>query len=193
MEPVALTTERLRLAAFTPAGAGEVLAACQDPEIQRWIAVPSPYERRHAADFAGRRVPDGWRDDTEYTFAVRPREGGPLLASTSLHHPRSGAWEIGFYTVREHRGHGYATEAVLALARWAFTELGCLRLEWRAQVGNRGSRAVAEKAGFTVEGTLRAAMEHRGTVRDCWIGALLPCDLGLPSRLPYLPARPDPA
>ncbi|MFF8293768.1 GNAT family N-acetyltransferase [Streptomyces sp. NPDC016309] len=192
MEPVTLTTERLSLAAFTPADADEVLAACQDPAVQRWISVPVPYERRHAEDFVGRHVPEGWGGDTEYTFAARPRDGGPLLVSAGLHHPRSGCWEIGFYTVREHRGHGYATEAVLALARWAFTGLGCSRLEWRAQVGNPASRAVAEKAGFTMEGTLRAGMEHRGTVRDCWIGALLPSDLGLASRQPYLPARRNP-
>ncbi|GAA2453927.1 GNAT family N-acetyltransferase [Streptomyces lavendulocolor] len=193
MEPVVLTTERLRLAAFTPADAEEVHAACQDPAIQRWTSVPSPYERRHAEDFVGRHVPESWRDDTEYTFAVRPREGGPLLAATSLHHPRSGGWEIGFYTVAEHRGHGYAAETVPAVARWAFTDLGCPRLEWRAQAGNTGSRAVAEKAGFRFEGTLRAGLDHRGTVRDCWIGALLPSDLGLPSPMPYLPAGPGPA
>ncbi len=80
------------------------------------------------------------------------------------------------------------TEAVLAAARWAFTEAGCVRLIWRAGVGNAASRAVAEKAGFVVEGVQRAGMEHRGTLRDCWVGALLPSDLGLPSRLPYLPA-----
>ncbi|GGU64514.1 GNAT family N-acetyltransferase [Streptomyces lavendofoliae] len=193
MEPVTLTTERLRLTPFTPADTDEVLAACQDPAIQRWIPVPTPYQRQHAEDFVGRQVPGGWRDDTEYAFSVRPREGGPLLASIGIHHPRSGCWEVGYYTVADHRGHGYAAEAVVALARWAFTDLGCARLEWRAQVGNPASRAVAEKAGFTVEGVLRAGMEHRGTVRDCWVGSLLPSDLGLASRLPYLPARPDPA
>ncbi|MDN3297519.1 GNAT family N-acetyltransferase [Streptomyces ficellus] len=190
MEPVTLTTERLRLRTLTPADAEEVHAACQDPDIQRWIPVPSPYERQHAAEYVGRTVPDGWRADTAYTFCARPREGGPLLASAGLHHRRSGAWEIGFYTVKEHRGRGYAGETVLALARWAFTDLGCTRLEWRAQVGNAASRAVAERAGFTVEGTLRAAMDHRQTLRDCWIGALLPSDLGLPSAYPYLPSPP---
>ncbi|MEE1752193.1 GNAT family N-acetyltransferase [Streptomyces sp. SP18CS02] len=188
MEPVTLTTERLLLRAFVPADSEEVRAACQDPGIQRWIPVPTPYEREHADEFVGRTVPDGWRTDTAYTFSVRLREGGPLLASASLHHPREGAWEIGFYTVGEHRGRGYATETVLGLARWAFTELGSARLEWRAQVGNTGSRTVAERAGFTVEGVLRSAMDHRGTMRDCWVASLLPSDLGLPGSRPYLPA-----
>ncbi|MEU2559030.1 GNAT family N-acetyltransferase [Streptomyces longispororuber] len=188
MEPVTLTTARLLLRTFTPADTDEVYAACQDPDIQRWTTIPSPYARVDAEGFTGRMVPDGWRLDTEYTFAVRPRAGGPLLAATSLHHPRAGSWEIGFWTATEHRGNGYVTEAVQALAHWAFTRLGCTRLEWRAEVGNTGSRAVAEKAGFTFEGTLRAALLNKDTLRDCWVAALLPTDIGLPSRQQYLPA-----
>ncbi len=189
MEPVTLTTDRLSLRAFTPRDIDEVHAACQDPEIQRWTTIPSPYARVDAENFVHRMVPDGWRGDLEYTFAVRPRDGGPLLAAASLHHPHSGTWEVGFWTAEEHRGQGYMTEAVLALARWAFTELRCPRLEWRAEVGNHGSRAVVEKAGFTVEGVLRASLLNKGTLRDGWVGALLPGDLGLPSARPYLPAR----
>lgn len=189
MEPVTLTTERLILRVFTPADTDETYEACQDADIQRWTTVPSPYTRADAEGFVGRMVPDGWRHDTEYTFAVRPRGGGPLVAAASLHHPRSGAWEVGFWTAKEHRGSGYMTETVLALARWAFTDLGCNRLEWRAEVGNTGSRAVAEKAGFVMEGTLRGALLNKATLRDCWVGALLPSDLGMASLQPYLPAR----
>ncbi|MFJ2774502.1 GNAT family N-acetyltransferase [Streptomyces sp. NPDC087300] len=189
MEPVTLTTERLSLRTFTPADIDEAYAACQDPDIQRWTTIPSPYSRADAEGFVLRMVPDGWRDDTEYTFAVRPLAGGPLLAAASLHHPRSGAWEVGFWTAKEHRGRGYMAEVVLGLAGWAFTDLRCTRLEWRAEVGNTGSRAVVEKAGFTVEGTLRGGMLNKGTLRDSWVGALLPSDLALPSYLPYLPAK----
>ncbi|TGB08080.1 GNAT family N-acetyltransferase [Streptomyces sp. MZ04] len=188
MEPVTLSTERLSLRTFTPDDTDETYEACQDPDIQRWTTMPSPYARVDAEGFIGRVVPDGWRHDTEYTFAVRPREVGPLVAAASLHHPRSGAWEVGFWTAKEHRGRGYMTETVLALARWAFTDLGCTRLEWRAEVGNTGSRAVVEKAGFTVEGTLRAGLLNKGTLRDCWVGALLPADVSLRSSRPYLPA-----
>ncbi|WP_030794605.1 GNAT family N-acetyltransferase [Streptomyces sp. NRRL S-920] len=189
MEPVTLTTERLSLRTFTPEDIDEVYEACQDPEIQRWTTIPSPYARVDAENFVSRMVPDGWRNDREYTFAVRPRGGGPLIAATSLHHPRSGAWEVGYWTAKEHRGRGYMTEAVLGLARWAFTDLRCPRLEWRAEIGNTGSRAVVEKAGFTVEGVLRASLLNKGTLRDGWVGALLPSDIAMPSPQPYLPAK----
>ncbi|MER5890490.1 GNAT family N-acetyltransferase [Streptomyces sp. NPDC001941] len=193
MEPVILVTDRLRLSATSAGDAQEVYAACQDPAVQRWIpAMPSPYGMEHAREFVERTVPEGWRTDTAYNFAVRPRHGGPLLAAAGLHSPRGGtSWEVGYWAAPDQRGHGYVTEAVLAVARWAFTDLACSRLEWRAEVGNTASRAVVERAGFTLEGVLRAGMRGRGTVRDAWAASLLPSDLGLPSALPYLPARSD--
>lgn len=185
---VSLITERLRLRPPVPDDIDAVYAACQDPDIQRWTTIPSPYGRQHAEHFVERVVPDMWRAGTNFVFAVEPVGGGPLLASVNAH-SRAGVWEVGYWTVREHRGRGYTTEALGALVRWIFTELGAERVEWRAEAGNEGSRAVALKAGFVPEGTLRAALLTKETARDVWIGAILPSDLGLPSRHPYLPAR----
>ncbi|MFI8517325.1 GNAT family N-acetyltransferase [Streptomyces sp. NPDC085481] len=189
MDPITLTTDRLRLRPFVPEDAEAVHAACQDPDIQRWTTVPSPYVRADAELFVTRIVPDGWRQDGEYSFAVEPLEGGPLLAAAGLHARGQGIREVGFWLGKEHRGRGYMTEAVGALAHWAFTALGVHRLLWRAEVGNTASRAVAERAGFTLEGVERAGLVNNGTVRDAWIGSLLPSDLGLPSPVPYLPAQ----
>ncbi|MFE9634731.1 GNAT family N-acetyltransferase [Streptomyces sp. NPDC006463] len=191
MEPTTLTTDRLVLRPFAPSDEDEVYAAAQDPDIQRWTMVPSPYERVHARSFVCELVPGGWRDDTGYSFAVRLGPGGPLVAAVGVHvHEVFGtnSYEIGYWATKEHRGHGYMTEAVIAVARWAFTQLGAVRLEWRAEVGNDGSRAVAEKAGFRMEGLLRASLHRAGSVHDSWVGALLPSDLGLTPAVPYLPS-----
>ncbi|MFD9359245.1 GNAT family N-acetyltransferase [Streptomyces sp. NPDC060031] len=194
MQPTTLNTARLELRPFGPADEDEVFAICQDPDIQRWTMVPSPYERAHARSFVGELVPGGWRDDTGYSFAARLGSGGPLVAAVGVHvHEAFGtnSYEIGYWAAKEHRGQGFMTEAVTAVARWAFTDLGAVRLEWRAEVGNAASRAVAEKAGFRAEGLLRASLHRAGTVRDSWVGALLPCDLGLTPALPYLPSAAD--
>ncbi|MFE5809071.1 GNAT family N-acetyltransferase [Streptomyces sp. NPDC056491] len=191
METITLTTDRLVLRPHTPEDTAEVHAACQDPEIQHWIPVPVPYRREDAEEFVTETVPRGWRDGTEFNFAVRLGAGGPLVAALGVIPRGPHAHEVGYWAVAGHRGRGYMTEAVRAAARWAFTEAGCVRLIWRAGIGNTASRAVAEKAGFVVEGVQRAGMEHRDTLRDCWVGALLPSDLGLPSRLPYRPAAGD--
>ncbi|GAA2254715.1 acetyltransferase [Streptomyces ruber] len=187
MEPVTLTTDRLHLR--TPAGPQDtdaVYEAAQDPDIQRWTTVPSPYLREHAEDFVGRMAPDGWANGSSFTFgAFLPSGGLAAMIGLSLHPLSTG--EIGFWATKEHRGRGYVTEAALAVSRWAFTTLGVDRVEWRAEVGNHASRAVAVKAGFTLEGTLRSAIDNKGVRRDCWVGSLLPSDLGLPSTAPYLP------
>ncbi|MFT2019627.1 GNAT family N-acetyltransferase [Streptomyces sp. 796.1] len=195
MEPVILSTERLVLRPFEPADTDAVLAACQDPDIPRWTNVPSPYTREHAHDFVALACPKGWRDDATYNFAVTTKDGAFVGAIGLIHHAAgisNRQSELGYWTAKEQRGHGYTAEAGRRLALWAFEDLGVERLEWYAEVGNEGSRAVARSIGFQVEGVLRARLVHQGVRRDAWLGALLPTDLGLPATSAYLPAPERP-
>ncbi|KUN01556.1 acetyltransferase [Streptomyces yokosukanensis] len=188
MEPVTLTTDRLVLRTVGPHDTQPVYEAAQDPDIQRWTTVPSPYLLEHASGFTEQLVPDGWAQGSMFTFGVF-LAGGELAGMLGLTMLSLGVAEVGFWATKEHRGRGYVTEAALTACRWIFTEVGVDRVEWRAEVGNHASRAVAERAGFTIEGTLRSAINNKGVRRDCWVGSLLPSDLGLPSTAPYLPAR----
>ncbi|MFI0908606.1 GNAT family N-acetyltransferase [Streptomyces sioyaensis] len=205
MKPVTLATERLVLRPFDASDAPAVYAACQEPDIPRWTTVPSPYRREHAEQFAGTVVPEGWRHDTAYHFAVVTRAEGALVGAMGLvrldrlRTPERQA-ELGYWTAKEQRGRGYTVEAARAVLRWAFCDLGVERMEWLAEAGNEGSRAVARRLGFRMEGTLRAKLPREGTRRDVWIGSLLPSDLpgehgpsgatagiGVPDTTPYLP------
>lgn len=188
MDPVTLTTDRLVLRAVGVEDTDAVFDAVQDPDIQRWTTIPSPYLREHATGFTDQMVPEGWADGSAFTFGVF-LPSGELVAMVAITMRSLGVGEIGFWAAKEHRGNGYVTEACVAVSRWVFTDVSVDRVEWRAEVGNSGSRAVAEKAGFTIEGTLRSAINNKGVRRDCWVGSLLPSDLGLPSTAPYLPAR----
>lgn len=188
MEPVTLTTDRLVLRTVGPHDTQAVYDAVQDPDIQRWTTVPSPYLPEHASGFTEELVPDGWAQGSMFTFGVF-LTGGELAGMLGLTMRSLGVAEVGFWAAKERRGHGYVTEATLTSCRWIFTQVGVDRVEWRAEVGNHASRAVAERAGFTMEGTLRSAINNKGVRRDCWVGSLLPSDLGLPSTAPYLPAR----
>src|SRR5690242_3489451 len=132
MEPVTLTTERLLLRTVGPEDTDAVYAAAQDPDIQRWISqLPSPYLREHAESFTGQMAPDGWTHDSMYTFGLFLPDG-QLAGMLGVTMRALGVGEIGFWATKEHRGHGYVTEAALAAARWAFTALAVDRLEWRA-------------------------------------------------------------
>jgi RimJ/RimL family protein N-acetyltransferase len=193
MEPVTLTTDRLLLRTVGPEHTDAVYAAAQDPDIQRWTTIPSPYLPEHARSFTHELVPQGWANGSMLTFGLFLPGGEELveeelvgMLGLSMH--SLSVTEIGFWGTKEHRGKGYVTEAAVAASRWAFIRLSVDRVEWRAEVGNKASRAVAERAGFVVEGVLRSAISHRGVRRDCWVGSLLPSDLHLPSTAPYLPA-----
>ncbi|MFF1721015.1 GNAT family N-acetyltransferase [Streptomyces sviceus] len=190
MEPVTLTTDRLLLRPPTSRDTETVLDAVQDPDILRWTTIPSPYLVEHAQSFTEQLAPAGWANDTMFTWGLFLPEGEDLVGMLGLTMRSAGTAEIGYWATKKHRGNGYVTEAVRAASHWAFTELSIDRVEWRAEVGNQPSLAVAERAGFVVEGVLRSGIAHQDVRRDCWVGALLPSDLGLRSTLPYLPAAP---
>jgi RimJ/RimL family protein N-acetyltransferase len=192
MEPMTLTTDRLVLRPLEPSDTDAVLAACQDPEIPRWTSVPSPYTREHAEAFIHVVSPEGWRGDNRYDLGVFTRDAGALVGTMGLLRLRQPAApdhqaELGYWTVKEQRGKGYTAEAGRAMCAWAFESLGVERIEWYAEAGNEGSRAVARRIGFVMEGTVRSKIVHEGTRRDAWSASLLPSDWARPSATPYLP------
>jgi RimJ/RimL family protein N-acetyltransferase len=177
MEPVEISAGNLHLRPFAPADEGEVLASCQDPEIQRWTRVPTPYTPADAHQFVAVTAPNGWAEDREYSFAVCAATSDELLASIGLRPRRTDAvGDVGFWCRPEARGRGVVTQATATICRWGFDALGMARIEWCAAVGNAASRRVAEKVGFTIEGVLRSRLELQGVRHDAWIGSLLPID-----------------
>ena len=71
------------------------------------------------------------------------------------------------------RGRGFATEALAALARWALTAGGLQRVWLNVNTDNLASLRVAQKAGFTREGTLRRASMEEDGLHDIAVLALL--------------------
>jgi ribosomal-protein-serine acetyltransferase len=69
--------------------------------------------------------------------------------------PANGSAGIGYWLAQEAEGHGLMTAAVSALLRHGFRTLQLHRIEIRAGVRNRRSRAIPKRLGFRHEGTLR--------------------------------------
>lgn len=158
--------------------AGAVLAACADPEIQRWTRVPVPYSEADAVAFVTRFGPDQWATGAGAPFAVLDEGTGELLGSMGLNVI---VWadrraEVGYWVAPGARRRGVAAGALGLLAGWALGELGLERLELYAETGNAASRRVAERSGFTQEGVLRGRDLHRGARRDMAVYARLATD-----------------
>ena len=157
------------------------MAACRDPETIRWTTVPDPYQRSDAEFFVHEYGPRVWARGTGAVFAIADGSdgyAGVVELRLSPADPLVG--DLGFVVAPDARGRGYCPAALAAVCAWGFTSLDLARIEWRANVGNAASRRAAEKAGFTVEGTARHGLDHRGVRLDAWVGALLPKDLAVP-------------
>ena len=155
-----------------------VTAACQDPEIARWIPViPSPYSEDDARAFI-EQTRLNWELGEAYNFAI-VAESGELLGAIAIRILRFSVGHIGYWVAAEARGRGVATNALTMLCRWAVDDLGLKRLELVTDPENRASQHVAEKVGFRREGILRSWLEYRdGTRRDSVMFSLLPEELG---------------
>lgn len=183
--PVDLRTDRLELRAPTEADVDAIYAACQDPAIQRFTTVPSPYARTDAEDFV-RLVAEWWADGSQAVWTVH--EQGVLAGAVGLHHIDDGSADIGYWAVAERRGRGVIGEAARAATGWGFAELGLARVGWRAVVGNIASARIARSLGFRYEGTMRQAFRHGAHRDDGWVAGLLATDDRTPVAWPVLDA-----
>jgi len=99
------------------------------------------------------------REDLPFFIFEREPDAreGVLVGACGLHRIDWAVrrFEIGYWRRAGLPGHGIATEAVRALSRMAFDQLGARRVEIRMDDENVPSRQVAERAGFTFEGLLR--------------------------------------
>ncbi|MEO3874660.1 GNAT family N-acetyltransferase [Nonomuraea sp. B12E4] len=110
----------------------------------------------------------------------------------------AGTTEVGYGVHPLYRGRGFATEAVRGLTNWVFEATDLRRIDLTANLDNTPSLRVAQKAGFTWEGVLRAAVLEDDGAHDLVIFGLLRGDSRFPSdtlprtelRTPRLLLRP---
>lgn len=144
-----------------------------DPAITIWLdQIPQPYSLPDALAYIGGLG--------EQAFAVTDAEDGSLLGSIGVTwNERRDVGEIGYWARRDVRGRGLMTRALVLVSRVALRNEGAARVQLRADVENTASRRVAEKAGFTFEGVLRAAHwnDRLGRRQDWAMYSLLPGEL----------------
>ena len=88
--------------------------------------------------------------------------------------------ELGYWLAVPGWGKGIMTESVRAICREAFRVFDIIRIYAEPFARNTGSCRVLEKAGFTLEGTLRRSVYKGGEILDSRVYALLREELELP-------------
>ncbi|WP_062645458.1 GNAT family N-acetyltransferase [Streptomyces maremycinicus] len=129
-----------------------------------------PFEgTRDAAGMIAKAFVSGVHRPEFGLYVLVRQEDGRAVGSVSFHAApdEDGRTEIGYDLVEAARGHGYATEALRALAAWALARDDVSRLFAVVGHANSASRGVLERAGFVKvgEGDEEDAYELRGPVR----------------------------
>lgn len=179
--PDTIPTDRLVLRAFQTGDGAELNALIHDSfdALNRWM--PWARNRPTVAETEThvRESIVRWRVREELNFAIVRREDNVLIGSCGFHTvdwsvPRV---EIGYWLGTKYEGSGYMTEAVRGMTRFAFIVFEAERIEIRCDARNRASAAVAERAGYRLEATMRRqARDHHGVLRDTLVYAMLKDD-----------------
>ncbi|HSN06356.1 MAG TPA: GNAT family protein [Candidatus Angelobacter sp.] len=137
--------------------AADALAICTDPDVALWNAVPDVVDLESARDWCRRRA--DWSDGRHASWHAADAVTGRLLATCSLYgiDQAERTARIGYVVAPWARGRGVARVVVDAVTRWAFTDLGLVRVSLEHAVANEASCHVALAAGYRLEGVLRSS------------------------------------
>ncbi|KES08461.1 GCN5 family acetyltransferase [Streptomyces toyocaensis] len=169
-----LHTARLRLRPFTDADANPLFALHSSAYVLRYWDSPPWTERARAEKFITtcQKMAD---EGTGARVAIDRTSDGAFVGWCGLSgwNPDYRSASLGYLLGEEMWGHGYATEAVQALLRWAFDTLDLNRVQAEVDTRNVASARVLEKIGFAREGTLREDCVVNGVVSDSWVFGLI--------------------
>ena len=165
LSAVPLETRRLVLRQPTFADVPRIALYAGDFDVARMlVAVPHPYTEAHASAFTGDVLASNLAGDSLALAVARLRERHAAIGMVTF--TRDGPTAtIGWWFGKPYWGRGFATEAVIAMARLAFTDPSVRTLAAGAFEDNPASLRVHEKVGFIRTGLApRTSAARGGTV-----------------------------
>ena len=171
--PIALAGNLVRLEPLTLDHLPALTEAATGPEIWKWTSIWPPADRAGHEAFMRTWVDTAltMRDRGEaIPWATIDARTGRCIGSTRFLNIRRDhrCAEIGWTWIHPSAQRtGINTEAKLLQLRYAFDELGAIRVEWRTDERNKKSWAAIARLGATHEGILRDyIIRGDGTLRS---------------------------
>lgn len=173
--------------------AGFMAEANADPAVRRYngshdrLGRPAPPLSITDAEAVIDRFAVSWRafaatgTPSGVAFAIVDESSGQLVGCCGVDDwSKEDVAQFGYWIAPNTRGRGYATRAAILLTRWLF-DLGAARVFLTIVAGNDDSVAVARRAGFVHEGTMRAHGVWQGRRCDVMLFAALPLEWAMRS------------
>ena len=146
-----IKTNRLMLRKIHTDDAEMVYAWMSDPEVckyERWEPHPSV---EYSCGYIMEAF-DGYKADSTYFWGIeldKKLVGSVCIVGVNDYDQKA---ILGYCLAKEYWSKGYATEAVSAILKYMFVEVGINRIEATHAVNNIASGRVLEKVGMCLEG-----------------------------------------
>ncbi|HJP72553.1 MAG TPA: GNAT family protein [Candidatus Limnocylindria bacterium] len=157
--PDSFSSDRLLIRSPRPGDGPALQEAIEESiaELRPWMPWASEHETVDVSEAYARRSHSEFLARANLPLFLFRRDDGRFVGGSGLHRidweiPR---FEIGYWVRTSLTGQGYATEAALRIAEFAFDELAAERVEIWCDARNERSAAVARRAGFELEATMR--------------------------------------
>ncbi|MDF2631895.1 MAG: GCN5-related N-acetyltransferase [Caproiciproducens sp.] len=170
-----IVTERLILRQFTVDDAKDMYENwAKDSEVTKYLRWP-PHTNVDVSRGLLRQWAASYTGLSYYSWAIVLRENNMAIGSIGImavgETDESG--EIGYCMGKNWWGKGFMTEALKAILRFSFEEVGFNRLEASHSVNNPASGRVMQKAGMKFEGIARQKYKANLGFQDCKIYSIL--------------------
>ena len=159
--PTRLDTARLHLRPYRVEDAPWYFEAAQRnrTHLERYESGSAIFGISCEAEAAGvlRTFEQHWQERAAFALGVFLRDTEEFVGQIYLGVTNDAlpALNLGFFADCAHVNHGYLTEAARRAIAFAFDDLGAHRVGLWCDDTNTGSRRIAERCGFTLEGHLR--------------------------------------
>ena len=180
-----LETERLTLRPFTLEDAPAMYRNwANDPEVTHFLTWPT-----HADETVSQAVLADWvpryADLSWYQWAIVPRDVGEPIGSIAIvkMDENVDSVHVGYCIGRRWWHQGITSEALRALLRFFFEEVGANRVDSRHDPRNPHSGNVMARCGMLCEGTMRQADRNNQGICDYTEYAILASDYRRPHAL----------
>lgn len=168
-----IETKRLIFREFRKEDEAEMCRYETDPAVARFVRY-GPNTESMVHELLQRILMDQRSEPrTNFNLAVELKSEKELIGSCGLFIKDNRCAEIGYTFAQAYWGHGFATEAGLALLAFGFDQLTLHRMFATCDVRNIASRRVMEKLGMRPEGHFLQDVWQRDHWRDSYLYAVL--------------------
>lgn len=169
-----IETSRLILRPIRMSDAGDIFLYSSDPEVARYV-LWTPHRSLGETRAFIRWMLHAYREAIPGSWAIELKESRHVVGTIGFmnYNRENNVAEVGYSIARRYWNKGVTTEALEAVLRSGFKQLGLHRIEAQYDVRNPASGRVMEKCGMRQEGLLRGRIFNKGEYIDVVLNAIL--------------------